>query len=499
MLKKYLRRPNPTLYEINTAAWLFELGQKAGHPLLLREVPASEWDRLKALGMDYVWLLGVWSRSREGRKISLTDSDFNRLFNSVLPGCSDEDIIGSCFAVGANDPDPLIGTWEDLDHAREELHKRDMGLILDFIPNHKGLDHPLLSENPEYFIQVSRAQFERYPASFFPFDYQGRTLYVAHGKDPNFPAWTDTAQLNYFNPTTHQAILNWLKQIAEHCDGVRCDMAMLVLKNIFQKTWGWANSNPYWQPPQEEFWTMVRRELPDLLLIAEAYWDTEWELQQLGFDFVYDKRLYDRLKAGRPADLYLHLKADLEYQSKLLRFIENHDEPRSAVVFAGDKLEAAAVLFSTLPGMKMYFHGQLEGRQIHLPIQIRQTRPEEVDLAVQSFYEKLLSVLNQGAFHAGQWELKEVFSDGKGTAENLIAFLWSLKDQLFLVIANLSPKPASGRVSFEDAVAEESLYSLQGKLGGAKFTRPGKIMAHPGLNFQMAGYQSQIYEIKRED
>jgi hypothetical protein len=499
MPNKFIPRPNPCLYEINTAAWLFELSRKSGRKLLLADVPSVEWDKHKALGMDYIWLLGIWSRSQEGRKISLNDDEFHKLFTSVLPDCNDEDIIGSGFALGANDPDPLVGTWEDIDHVRAELHKRQVGLILDFIPNHRGLGHPWLSENPEYFIQVSKAEYERDRSSFFPINYQGQTLYIAHGKDPNFPAWTDTAQLNYFNPATQQAMVSRLREISRHCDGVRCDMAMLVLRDIFKNNWGWANKYPQFQVPEEEFWTLVMRELPDLLYIAEAYWDTEWQLQQLGFDFVYDKKLYDRLKSGIPGDIFLHLKADVEYQSKLMRFIENHDEPRSAVTFEGNKLEAIATLFSTLPGMKMYFQGQIEGKKIRLPIQIRQTRPEMVDQNIKVFYDKLLPLVNRKEFHFGEWRLKEVFSDGLGTACNLIAYIWKLESRLFLIVVNLSPKPASGRIVFQDDVLEQSRYTLTNGTGGEKSSYTGKLMAHPGIVFHLAGFQTQLYQIEREE
>ncbi len=114
---------------------------KLGKPVLLGDVPPEEWDKLKALGMDFVWLMGVWSRSQEGRKLNLDSKESRAFFKTVLPTCTAEDIIGSSYSISSYGPDPLVGTWEDLDHAREELHKRGMGLILDFVPNHTGIDH----------------------------------------------------------------------------------------------------------------------------------------------------------------------------------------------------------------------------------------------------------------------------------------------------------------------------------------------------------------------
>jgi hypothetical protein len=122
MTDKYVYRKNPALYEINTAAWLFKLSQKSGKRVFLGNVPSQEWDKIQEMGMDFVWLLGVWSRSQEGRQVSLKDPLFRESFEEVLPGCTDEDILGSCFSIGSYEPDPLIGTWRDLERAHRELN-----------------------------------------------------------------------------------------------------------------------------------------------------------------------------------------------------------------------------------------------------------------------------------------------------------------------------------------------------------------------------------------
>ncbi len=495
MTQKYLPRPNPELYEINTVAWLFELSHKLVKPILLREVPLEEWDKLKALGMDYVWLMGVWTRSQEGRKVSLNGQEFRRQFETILPSCSAEDIIGSCYSISSNGPDPLVGNWEDLDHVREELHKRGMGLILDFVPNHTGIDHNWITEHPEYYIQGREEDYRQDKEAFFRVENEGKTLYIAHGRDPNFPSWTDTAQLNYFNPAVRTAMIERLKNIAQHCDGIRCDMAMLVLNETFQRVWGWANQNPEYEMPEQEFWAQAIQQVPDLIYIAEAYWDTEWTLQQLGFDFVYDKKLYDRMKSGHPHDVYLHLTAGLDYQKKLVRFIENHDELRSIEAFGRSKVEAVATLISTLPGLKLYFHGQMEGKQIRLPVQIRQSRPEPLDPGIEILYAKLLPVVNEDIFHAGTWQLKEVFQDIDLTSENLIAYTWKLQESLRLIVTNLSQHPAYGRICLQDAVSESQDYAFTDQLSRQSFVQSGKLLAHPGLAVKLSGYQAQIYEI----
>jgi len=159
MSQKYFSRENPALYEINTAVWLFQLSRKLKRPVMLGSVPSQEWDGIKELGMDFVWLMGVWTRSQEGRKIALLSPDLRRHYETILPGCTPEDIIGSCYSISAYGPDPLVGTWEDLAWARDELHKRGIGLILDFVPNHTGIDHHWLHEHPEYYIQVSEEEY----------------------------------------------------------------------------------------------------------------------------------------------------------------------------------------------------------------------------------------------------------------------------------------------------------------------------------------------------
>jgi hypothetical protein len=520
MLQKYLPRENPALYEINAAAWLYSLSVKPGKPVRLGSVPAAEWDRLKRLGMDYVWLMGVWTRSQTGRRISLTDPGFHRLFNSITPNWTEEDIIGSCYSVSAYEPDPLVGTWEDIDYVRRELHQRGMGLILDFIPNHTGIDHHWTREHPEYYVQVQKEDYLKDKEAFFPIDYQSQTLYLAHGRDPNFPAWTDTAQINYFNPEARAALIREIEKIARHCDGIRCDMAMLMLNDVFQRVWEWTNHHPGYTLPAEEFWAQAVHEVPNLIYVAEAYWDTEWTLQQLGFDFVYDKRLYDRMRNGHPNDVYLHLTADIHYQNKLVRFIENHDEQRSRVTFPGKKLEAAAVLFSTLPGLKLFFHGQMEGKRIRLPVQIRRSKPETVDPAVSTFYEKLLPIINEDTFHSGNWQLRDIQPHQDDSSQNLIAYTWKLENQTVLVTVNLGQDASQGIVDIKDIIMGQSNFIFYDRLKGQSFLLENSLTADAGfvlsledklersgcpdkpynasrkLILQLDGYQAHIFEIR---
>jgi hypothetical protein len=320
-------------------------------------------------------------------------------------------------------------------------------------------------------------------------------LYIAKGKDPFFPPWPDTVQLNYFNPEMRAALIEELRKIAEHCDGVRCDMAMLMLNDIFSRDWHSAKNRIYFEPIRTEFWKEVRNAFPDLILIAEAYWGTEWELQQLGFDYVYDKRLCDRLKNTSAYDINEHLRADISYQSKLVRFLENHDEPRSAEVFDRGRLMSSAVLFSTLPGMKLYHQGQMEGKRIQVPVFFRRVADEEPDEELRAFYEKLIHITGQDIFSDGKWELREVISSGDDSFRNLIAYLWKSKGHLQLIVVNMTQEFSQGKISLNKEVTENREYLLHDELNDQKYFRIGKDMAVSGLHVILEGFQGHIFKI----
>ncbi len=494
MSVKYCPRDNPCLYEINTVAWLWELSQKHARPITLGGVPGSEWDNLKALGMDYVWLMGVWRRSPQSRQIGLKSLALRASFNEALPMFKDEDILGSPYAVQSYEPDPQIGSWGDLQHARQELHRRGMGLILDFVPNHTALDHAWVNSHPEYYIRGHQPDFQNQPDSFFKVDVRGHTYYVAHGRDPNYPAWTDTAQINFNNPTARAALIKQVQQLSGHCDGLRCDMAMLVMNEVFQRQWGQISRLP---AQITEFWSELIQAVPQMVYIAEAYWDTEWALQQMGFDFVYDKRLYDRLKGSTAADVLLHLKAGMDFQSKLVRFVENHDEIRSLKAFGPARARAAAALCAMLPGMKLYFHGQLEGGRGKLPLQLRHGLMETADPETEVFYRRLLAAVNDRTAHSGRWKLKTVYPHADDNSGNLIACTRQIGDEMKLAVVNLSPEPGQGRIVFQDDIQESREYVFMDRLNGQSFKRKGLWMAHPGLIFELTGYQSRLFDIKQ--
>jgi hypothetical protein len=468
----------PTIYEINTRVWLGELSSKTGNSVTLGSVRESEWDALAGHGFDAVWLMGVWERSPAGIAIANRNKNLLDDFKRALPDFRLQDNVGSPYCVRRYVVDQHLGGPAGLAAARQELAKRDLRLILDFVPNHVAPDHPWVTTHPEYFIQGNTGDASNDPVSFMKI---GDRVFAC-GRDPYFPAWQDVLQLNAFEPGLRQAMLETVLDIAGQSDGIRCDMSMLVLNAIFERTWG----NRAGKRPATEYWRelipAVKKAFHEFLFIAEGYWDLEWELQQQGFDFCYDKRLYDRLEHDRAGSVRLHLCADLAYQSKLLRFIENHDEPRAAATFSLPRQRVAAVTIATSPGARMFHEGQFEGRKIRLPVFLGRRPAEPTDESLQVFYNWLLDAVDAPVFKDGQWALCNCVGwPDNSSYQNLVAWTWVKDNDRHLIIVNLSDSSAQARVQVPWDELRGKTWRLVDALSGASYDRNGDEMRDPGL------------------
>jgi len=468
----------PVVYEINAWVWLDELSRHEGRPVRLGTVPVAAWDAIGSMGVDAVWLMGVWERSPAGAQIAREDPALQAEYRRALPGVVPEDVVGSPYCVHRYLVDGRLGGPEGLAAAREMLAERGLRLILDFVPNHVAPDHPWVRNHAEYFVQGNEADLARSPQEFF--EAGGRV--IACGRDPYFPPWTDTAQINAFSADLRRAAVATLRAIAAQCDGVRCDMAMLLTSDVFERTWG-ERAGPR---PAGEFWEevipAVRASHPEFLFIAEAYWDLEWELQRQGFQFCYDKRLYDRLVHDDAESLRRHLGADPAYQEKLIRFVENHDEPRAATTLAPAKGRAAAVAIATLPGAKLYHEGQFEGRRIKLPVQLGRRPEEPHDAELESFCRKLLKAAATPAIREGQWQLCERSGwPDNASFQNLVAWCWRHKNQRCLVVINACDGQSQGRVQVPWNDLAGRPWLLVDALSGDVFARDGTEIRQPGL------------------
>jgi hypothetical protein len=358
------------------------------------------------------------------------------------------------------------------------------------VPNHVAPDHPWVIEHPQYFIQGTGDDAKNDPASFI--EVHG-TVY-ARGRDPYFPAWPDVLQLNGFQPGLRQAVNETVSEIASQCDGIRCDMAMLFLNAIFERTWG----NRAGQSPETEYWddviAAIKKEHPDFLFIAEAYWDLEWELQRHGFDFCYDKRLYDRIERDNAESVRLHLCADLAFQEKLLRFIENHDEPRAAAIFVQAKQQAAAVTTATLTGARLFHHGQFEGRKARLPVFLGRQPEEPEDQELRAFYGKLLKAIDAPVFRDGRWSLCERTGwPDNPSFQNVVAWCWVKNDDRRLIIVNLSDGIVQARVKVHWDELRGKTWRLVDALSDATYARAGGEMVSPGLFVELGPWNYHFF------
>ena len=468
----------PTVYELNTAVWLERLGRPRGRPLTLGEVPGEQWDSLASLPVDAVWLMGVWERSPAGIEIALRNPDVQSGNRAALPDLRPEDVIGSPYCVRDYVVDARFGGPDALAAARQSLADRGLALILDYVPNHIAPDHPWVTAKAGCLLAGSEQELSDHPDAFL--GTPGGIF--ANGRDPYFPPWPDVVQLNAFSPELRGAVADTLIAVGSQCDGLRCDMAMLMTNEVFTRTWG-ERVGP---APQADYWPeligRVKSTHPELLFMAEAYWDMEWTLQQQGFDLCYDKRLYDRLVHDSPDSIRGHLQADRSYQEGLIRFIENHDEPRAAATFEPAKARAAAIVVSALEGARLYHDGQLDGFRTHIPVFLTRGPDEPVDFDLHAFYARLLGAVDESGLRQGDWRLCDCAGwPDNASWQQLIALCWSSGETRNLVVVNYADQPAQARVRLPWSELSGKDWQLSDRLNGVEFTRPGDELAADGL------------------
>jgi hypothetical protein len=419
--------------------------------------------------------------------------DLQAVYRATLPDFRTEDVCGSCFAVAEYVVREDIGGAAGLARFRERLSARGVRLMLDFVPNHMALDHVWAWEQPDFFVNGTEDDLARAPGNWTRVATSAGERILAHGRDPYFSGWTDTLQLDYSNPALQAAMVGELLTIAGQCDGVRCDMAMLVLPEVFERTWG-RRPEPFWPAAIGR----VREAVPGFTFMAEVYWDLEWEMQQQGFDSAYDKRLYDRLHEGNVHSVRTHLLAELDYQSGLARFIENHDEPRAAATFAPEQHEAAAVVTYLAPGLRFFHQGQLEGKRVRLPVQICRGPVEPVDTRLAAFYERLLAVLRMAVVHGGDWRLLECTQawERNPSHDAFVSYVWSGKDGDRLLIAiNYTPHASQCYVRLPLPDLAGRSWRLRDLLGDVEYVRDGDDLVQRGLYLDVGPWVCHAFEM----
>ncbi|HEX5476199.1 MAG TPA: alpha-amylase family glycosyl hydrolase [Vicinamibacterales bacterium] len=483
-------RRHPHLYEINTWPWLDALSRREQRLVTLGDVPPAEWDTLAARGFDVVFLMGVWRRSPLGRSIALDDTGLRAAYGRALPDWSLADVVGSPYCVQAYEPDGRMGGRDGLARVREDLHARGIQLILDFVPNHTAFDHEWIASRPELYVQITGDDARRDPSCCRAVGSGASGPCIACARDPFFAPWRDVAQLNYFNPATREAMMSALAAVATMCDGIRCDMAMLVVNDVFARTWS-ARLGDRWPQPSGEFWPEAFGRVPGLITLAEVYWDRERDLEAQGFGFTYDKRLLDAIEHGNAGDIVGHLRAAPQLGARSARFLENHDEPRSAAVF-GDRLPAAATLVSTLPGLRFFYDGQLDGLRVQTPVQLGRTMEEAPSPAVQALYDRLLSAAKSPVFHEGTCTLLDV--DG-AAGSPILAYAWRAGGTYAVVAVNVGENQADAHVRVDGAVPDGDPLAFADALSERTFCWHRADLDARGLYVQLPAGGAHLFHV----
>ncbi|KAK2948701.1 putative Calcium/calmodulin-dependent protein kinase kinase 2 [Blattamonas nauphoetae] len=445
---------HPLLYEISTRPWLYQLSVKYKQDISkLSQVPDSEIKSIAEQGYNIVWMMGLWQLGPLGRQLDLADAEKRRQFDENLPGWTEDDAIGSPYAISWYRLNPSLGTNADLQAFRQRLNSFGLLMMVDLVPNHCSQDSPLVSMNREMFIHTIPSDKKPYDSNYY------REDGIAYGRDPYSGAWKDTAQYNIWNAQMQNQLMQFLRTCSQLSDGVRCDMAMLLVNSVVEKTWSYQQQMNGYKSPSIEFWKMatttIKREHPHFLFMAEVYWGMERELLGYGFDYVYDKDgLYNTLVTFHMDNIRGYVKQnDL---SQFAHFTENHDENRAIAEFGGvEQANAAAVISFTLPGLRFVNQGQEDGKANRLHVHLRRSADEPVKPTVQEFYNKLLKCLTHDVFHNGKWEY--ITLESKDSTEwRMMAWKWKLGKEKRLCIINFTNEEARGIIKLGDA-AEKSL------------------------------------------
>jgi len=481
----------PSLYQVNIRVVLSDLSRKLGRTATLDDVPDSLIETWADQGFDFVWLLSVWQTGPEARSISRSHVELQREFHRTLPDLTIDDVEGSGFAVQAYQVHHSMGGNEALIRFRKRMQSHGLKLVLDYVPNHIAPDHRWVNQHPDFIVQGTKEDLEKSPHNYRKIATATGDCIFAHGRDPYFAGWTDTLQLNYGNPALQSAMLNELLSIAELCDGVRCDMAMLLLPDVFKQTWG-IDAEPFWPASIRA----VKETHRDFLFMAEVYWDREWELIQQGFDFCYDKKLYDRLRGTDAQSILAHLRADAAFQNRLVRFLENHDEPRAAATFPMDKHIAAATIAYLVPGLRFFHQGQLEGRKKKISPHLVRMPIEPTDEPVHKLYQFLLKLISSTVVRNGTWNLVHSWEAWPGNASfaNMIAFQWRQSDgSRLLVVVNFANHASQARLGLS-VDRSPSSFPLKDLMSDVVFVREARQIAHEGLYVDLKPWGVHLFQ-----
>ena len=473
---------NPIVYEISIRPWLYELTIKYGRSITkLADIPTEELDFLADSGIDAIYLMGIWSLGEMGLNF-----DKSRDYSYVLPDWQEEDIIGSPFAITEYVCNPELGTDDDIQHFRWRINIRRIKLYLDFIPNHSAMDANQTTTDPDMYIRAPKGR-EDISSRYAP---NG----LAYGADDSHFAWEDVNQWNYFEPKTIDYMMDNLAKVLTYSDGVVCTQAYLQINDVFENTWKEELEYYNYTKPDDEFWTFAinsaKEKFKNAVFIAEAYkLPHKNKLLELGFNYVIDEELRDKLiYSASDINNYINDK-DSELWAKTVHFIENHDTEEFVQLVDGDyeKAKAAGIISATVGGMVFMNHGQWYGRKYKLDIHLRRAYGEEINYNVLNYYKKFLPILNNPAFKGQNYNFVETDN------EDFVAYIREEGDNHFLVVVNYSDTAKCGNVPIYNIKGYK--YSLLYEaFSDEEYVRNAEQIKSKGLQVCLKPWETQIFQ-----
>ncbi|QDG51055.1 alpha-amylase [Persicimonas caeni] len=470
--------PELVLIAKNVHVWLTQLRRRYDRDIYrLDQIPDEELARLGQAGVSGLWLIGLWERSEASKRIK------------ELSGSPH--VVSSAYSIYEYRIADDLGGQEAWDKLRERARQHGVRMAADMVPNHMGITSKWMVEHPERFMRrddppypsytfngpdlsdderigifLEDHYFDRSDAAvvFKRVDYQhGSTQYFYHGNDGTSMPWNDTAQLDYLNPDTREAVIQQILDVAKKCSIIRFDAAMTLVKKHIQRLWypqpGSGGAIPsraeYGMSKQDfdrvmrrEFWTevveRVAKEAPDTLLLAEAFWMLEgYFVRSLGMHRVYNSAFMNMLSDEDNAGYRRVMKETLEFDPRILRryvnFMNNPDEETAVAQFGkGDKYFGVATLMATMPGLPMIGHGQLEGFVEKYGMDFNEPRLDESpdEGLVERHQREIFPLLRHRRLFAGvqNFLLYDVHTGNHTVDQNVFAYSNRLGDKSALVV-----------------------------------------------------------------
>jgi len=549
--------PTAVLIAKSTYVWLAQLSRKYSRRIdKLDQIPDEDLDELARRGMNSLWLIGIWERSRASETIK-------RL-------CGNPDAVASAYSLYDYRIADDLGGEEAYVRLRDRCFHRGIRLASDMVPNHMGIDSPWVVEHPEWFIsrpdkpypaynfdgpdlspdprveiKIEKHYYEQTDAAvvFQRRDRQsGETRYIYHGNDGTSFPWNDTAQLDYLNPAVREQVIQTILHVARLFPVIRFDAAMTLAKRHFQRLWfpnpGSSGAIPsraeysmtteqFNKIMPQEFWRevvdRVAAEVPGTLLLAEAFWLMEgYFVRTLGMHRVYNSAFMNMMRDEENAKYRSVIKNTLEFDPDIMKryvnFMSNPDERTAIDQFGkGDKGFGVAAVMSTLPGLPMFGHGQIEGYTEKYGMEYRWPRyQEDADRWMMERHERQIApLLKQRELFAesNNFLLYDFFREDGSVDENVFAYSNRLGDRRALVLYNNRYSTTRGTIDNSAAYADKGsghlrqrrlkeglglhpdpalIFAYRDSMTGLQYLRRAVNLAEHGLTVELHAYQCHV-------